>query len=479
MITTKNRLRVLKKLATHILFKYLVVGGLILSACALQGDSSPPQNILVILADDMGWADLEPASNIDTPHLNQLAKEGVSLSRFYASAPICSPTRAALLTGRYPHSVGMPQLAAPEARPGNPKLSLDHSAVTIPEVLKARNYQSVLIGKWHLGYDPSSWPRTHGFDEFWGTLAGQSNYYDVEGIYHNESPIQITGYYTDAITDKAIDYLKTHEANQPIFMFLSYTAPHSPLEAPEELVDKYRAIYEDGLFAIYAAMVEQLDKGIGRVLSTVDDLGLRENTLIMFMSDNGPSAEHKAYGPIGADISNGPLRGWKFSTYEGGIRVPCIARWPGRIPPGLQRGEVAVTMDVLPTILDAINMPVPENMEIHGNSLMPLLTGKAYSRTDAIHWETKHNMAVIRGDWKLVHQFWTEPKLYNLKSDISEARDLSDQYPEIVSEMVKLHSAWKSKHYPNPVARITKRSKYHFPEAVSSNSTKKQISDNE
>ena len=468
-----------EEIVTYKLFKYLLVGKLILSACTLQGDSSPPQNILVILADDMGWADLGPASNIDTPHLDQLAKEGVSLSRFYASAPICSPTRAALLTGRYPHSVGMPQLAAPEAKPGAPKLSLDHSAVTIPEVLKARDFQSVLIGKWHLGFDPSSWPRTHGFDEFWGTIAGQSNYYDVTGAYHNETPIQITDYYTDAITDKAIDYLNTHEAKQPTFMFLSYTAPHSPMEAPADLIDKYRAIYDAELFAIYAAMVEQLDTGIGRILSVVDDLGLRENTLIIFMSDNGPSAEPKAYGPRGAGISNGPLREWKFSTYEGGIRVPFIARWPGRIPPGLQRSEVAVTMDVLPTILDAVKMPVPENMEIHGDSLMPLLTGMDYSRTDAVHWETKHNLAVMRGDWKLVHQFWKEPELYNLKSDISESRDLSDQYPERVSKMVELHAAWKSKHYPDPIARKTKRSKFQFPEAVSNNATKKPISDNE
>ena len=395
----------------------------------------------MILADDMGWADLGPTSNIDTPHLDQLAQEGVSLSRFYASAPICSPTRAALLTGRYPHSVGMPQLAAPEAKEGSPKLSLDHSAVTLPEVLKVRDYQS--------------------------------NYYDVTGSYHNETPIQITDYYTDAITDKAIDYLKTQETHQPFFMFLSYTAPHSPMEAPADLIDKYRAKYDHELFAIYAAMVEQLDTGIGRIMSVVDDLGLRENTLVIFMSDNGPSAESKAYGPRGANISNGPLREWKFSTYEGGIRVPFIARWPGRIPAGLQRNGVAVTMDVLPTILDAVKMPVPENMEIDGHSLMPLLTGSDYSRTDAIHWETKHNLAVMRGDWKLVHQFWKEPELYNLKSDISEARDLSDQYPAMVSEMAELHSTWRAEHYPDPVARKTKRAKYQFPEVAAPNAPTK------
>lgn len=436
----------------------------VLSNCTIQCEQAPPPNIIVILADDMGWADLGPGSNIDAPHLDQLAREGVKLSRFYASAPICSPTRAALLTGRYPHSVGVPEIAAPQAQWGIPKLSLDHSAVTIPEVLKARRYESVLIGKWHLGFDPSAWPRTHGFDVFWGTLAGASDYSDVKGGYHNETPTEISGYYTDAITDRAIEYLKTREADRPIFLYLSYTAPHYPLEAPAELVDKYRTRYEDELFATYAAMLEQLDTGIGRILTTLDELGLRDNTLVIFMSDNGPSAEPKSYGPRGADISNGPLREWKFSTYEGGIRVPFVARWPERIPAGLQRSEVAVTMDILPTILDAVGLPVPEDMEMHGQSLMSLLAGQDFSRKSAVHWETQHNMAVTRGDWKLVHQFWTEPKLYNLKSDPSEMHDLSDQHPEMVSELVNLHSAWKSMHYPDPVSRQTTRSEYHFPE---------------
>jgi arylsulfatase A-like enzyme len=435
-----------------------------LSVVAVRTDQASPPNVIVILADDMGWADIGPESNIDTPSLDQLAREGVTLSRFYASAPICSPTRAALLTGRYPHSVGMPQLAAPQAQYGVPKLSLNHSAVTIPEALKPSGYESILVGKWHLGFDQEAWPRTHGFDEFWGTLAGASSYYDVKGSYHNETPIQITGYYTDAITEKAIDYLKTREADQRFFMYLSYTAPHYPLEAPAELVYKYRQKYEHGLFATYAAVVEQLDMGIGRVLATLDELGLGDNTLVIFMSDNGPSAEYKSYGPSGADISNGPLREWKFSTYEGGTRVPFIARWPGRIPAGQQYAGVGVTMDVLPTILDATKMPVPDDMEIHGQSLMPLLSGQDFSRKGAIHWETQHNMAVVRDDWKLVHQFWTQPTLYNLKSDISETHDLSGQHPEMVSQLTKLHAAWKAKHYPDPVSRQTTRSDYHFPE---------------
>ena len=445
--------------------RYLI--GLSLGALpvvALRAGQALPQNVIVILADDMGWADLGPDSKIDTPNLDQLARDGVSLSRFYASSPICSPTRAALLTGRYPHSVGMPELAAPQAQYGVPKLSLNHSAVTIPEALKPNGYESILVGKWHLGYDPSEWPRTHGFDEFWGTLAGTSSYYDVKGSYHNETPIQITGYYTDAITDKAIDYLKTRESDRRFFIYLSYTAPHYPLEAPAELVYKYRTKCEHGLFAIYAAMVEQLDIGIGRVLATLDELGLSDNTLVIFMSDNGPSAEYKSYGPSGADISNGPLREWKYSTCEGGIRVPFIARWPARFPAGQQRSEVAVTMDVLPTILDAVELPVPEDMKIHGQSLMSLLTGQDFSRDAAIHWETKHNMAVIRGDWKLVHQFWTQPKLYHLKSDPTETHDIAGQYPEVVSELTELHAAWKSRHYPDPVSRQTTRSEYHFPE---------------
>lgn len=429
--------------------------------------SARPPNVVMILADDMGWADLgHDGSKIDTPNLDRLAKEGVKLTRFYSSAPMCSPTRAALLTGRYPHSVGMPELASPTARGSVPVLALSQEAVTIPEALGPAGYRSVLVGKWHLGHDRSAWPRTHGFHEFWGSLIGTPMFWQVKETYHNETPIDVRGHYTDRLTEKAIEYLKAAKAaDQPLFLYLAYNAPHYPLEAPADLVTKYRRRFpKEGLFAVYAAMIEQLDTGIGRVLATLEELGVARDTLVVFTSDNGPSAEISSYGPEGAGISNGPLREYKFSTHEGGIRVPFIARWPGRIPAGLVRHEPAITMDLMPTFLEAAG--VTSRPEVHGRSLMSLLTGGSFARSEPLHWENQHNAAVLHGEWKLVHQFWAKgPFLYRIDEDIGERRNLAAQFPAKVDEMLALHEKWKTRHYPNPVPRAAKLSTYIFPEA--------------
>lgn len=253
-----------------------------------------------------------------------------------------------------------------------------------------------------------------------------------------------------------------------MFLFLSYNAPHYPLEAPAELVYKYRRRFpKEGLFAVYAAMVEQLDSGIGRVLAALAQLGMAGETLVIFTSDNGPSAEPNTYGPEGADISNGPLRGYKFSTHEGGIRVPFLARWPGRIPAGLVCDEPAITMDLMPTILEAAGVGAPSEMQ--GQSLLPLLSGAAFARPEPLHWENQHNAAVLDGPWKLVHQFGApQPFLYRIDHDSGEAHDLADRHPEKVRELLARHAQWKARHYPHPVSRALKRPSYSFPEADAS-----------
>ena len=436
-------------------------------AAAIAADERRP-NILVILADDMGWADLgQDGSRIDTPNLDRLAKQGVKLTRFYASAPMCSPTRAALLTGRYPHSVGMPELASQQARGNVPVLALSHAAVTIPEALKPAGYHSLAVGKWHLGFGANDGPRHHGFDEFWGSLLGTPMFWQVKGTMHNDTPIEVQGgHYTDLLTAKAIEYLRRDvRADRPLFMYLAYNAPHYPLEAPAELVYKYRRRFADrGMFAVYAAMVEHMDLAIGRMLTTLDDLKITDNTLVIFTSDNGPSAEPNSYGPDGADFSNGILRGFKFGTHEGGIRVPFIARWPGRLPPGAVRDAPAITMDILPTLMDAAQQKPAPDQEVHGSSILPLLRGETFARQGALHWENQQNAAVLAGDWKLVHRYWLkQPLLYRLTDDPGEDRDLAPQYPEKVSELLALHEQWKARHYPNPVPREMKRSSYIFP----------------
>jgi len=434
---------------------------------AAIGATVEKPNILVILADDLGWADLgQDGSRIDTPNLDRLAKEGVKLTRFYASAPMCSPTRAALLTGRYPHSVGMPELASTQKRNNVPVLALAHEAITIPEALKPAGYRSIVVGKWHLGFTEADRPATHGFDEFWGSLLGTPAYWQPKETYHNNTPIKVHGHYTDVLTDKAVEYLRAHDRRTgPLFLYLAYNAPHYPLEAPADLIAKYRGRFRDrGFFAIYAAMVEQLDTGIGRVLAALQELGLADNTLVVFTSDNGPSAEPPGAGPEGAEFSNGPLRGYKFWTHEGGIRVPFLARWPGRIPAGTVRSDVGVTMDLLPTLLEAAAViPAPDH-EIHGISLLPMLRGGSVRRPGPLHWENMYNAAVLDGEWKLVQRFCEpHPFLYRVAEDIGEDHDLAAQYPAKVAELLAKHAEWKSRHYPNPIPRETKFSSYIFP----------------
>jgi arylsulfatase A-like enzyme len=447
---------------------------LLLVAClgVSMAAADRPPNVIVILADDLGWADLgHDGSKIDTPNIDRLAKEGVKLTRFYSSAPMCSPTRAALMTGRYPHSVGVPELASPEARGNVPVLALDHHATTIPEALKPAGYRSVIVGKWHIGFAPKNHPRTHGFDEFWGSLIGTPTFWQPKETYHNETPIKVPGgYYTDQLTDKAIEYLKdTSASNRPIFLYLAYNAPHYPLEAPSDLVGKYRRRFPDrGLFAIFAAMVERLDTGIGRVLATLDELKVADNTLVIFTSDNGPSAEITHYGPEGADFSNGPLRGFKFATHEGGIRVPFLARWPGKLPAGAVRTAPAITMDILPTVLDAAKVTPASSHEIHGTSILPLLRGESFTRRGALHWENQQNLAVLDGEWKLVQQFWLgQPMLFRPAEDISEEKDLAAQNPQKVAELLALHEAWAKRYFPNRIPHVKARPLGLFPKTRS------------
>jgi arylsulfatase A-like enzyme len=449
-------------LRTH--FRLALLGAA-LFASAAAADRQP--NILMILADDLGWADLgQDGSKIDTPNLDRLAKDGVKLTHYRTSAPMCSPTRAALLTGRYPHSVGVPELASPDVRGNVPILALDHAAITIPEALKPAGYRSSLVGKWHLGHAKENWPRTHGFDEFWGSLIGTPGFWRPKETYHNETPIKVTGYYTDELAAKAVEFIRRDAAAaKPFFLYLAFNAPHYPLEAPVDLVQKYRKRFPDrGLFAIYAAMVEQLDTGIGLVLETLDELKISDNTLVVFTSDNGPTAELNSYGPEGADYSNGPHRGYKFGLTEGGTRVPFLARWPGKIPAGTVRAGYAVTMDLLPTFLDAAGVKPTADHEIHGQTLMPLFRGEPFVRAGALHWENQQNYAVHDGDWKLVKRAW-EPKarLYRPAEDIGEDRNLAEANPAKVAELTAQHEAWRKRYYPNAVPPVAKRTLGNFP----------------
>jgi arylsulfatase A-like enzyme len=274
----------------------------------------------------------------------------------------------------------------------------------------------------------------------------------------------VDGYFTDYLTGKAVDFIHK-EAGRPFFLYLAYNAPHYPLEAPAELVYKYRTRFpDDGLYAVYAAMVEQLDAGIGQILHALDSMKFTQNTLVVFCSDNGPSAEPRSYGLAGAKISAGPLRDHKFSTHEGGIRVPFVARWPGKIPAGIIRNEPAIMMDLMPTFLDACGITPRKGHVMHGQSILPLLQNRNFERTGTLHWEDQYNMAVRKGKWKLVHQFFDErPSLYNMDEDIGEQNDLSAKHVQVVAELQATHDSWKKKYYPDPILRTLRRSDYIFP----------------
>lgn len=423
-----------------------------------QGHKKASPNVIVILADDLGWGDIARKNQrIETPNLDRLATEGIRLTNFHASSSLCSPTRAALMTGRYPHSVGVPDLASPDVRGNVPVFGLNHNAVTIPEALKPLGYKSMLAGKWHIGFYKENWPRKHGFDEFWGSLIGTPGFWNVKESYHNEDTVKVDKYFTDWITDKSLDFIQ-QQKHKPFFLYLAYNAPHYPLEAPEKLIAKYKEKFpEDGLYANYAAMVEQMDYNIGRVLAELDRLDIAKNTLIIFTSDNGPSAEPASYGLPGAKISRGPYKGHKFSMYEGGLKVPFIARWPGKIPKGTIRDELAITMDLLPTVLQAVgSRNVPK--EVDGKSIVSLLMNQPYERKQTLHWENIYNMAVQKGEWKLIDQFWEEtPHLYNIVNDPLEQYDLAKENPAIVKELLNDHENWVKTKYPNPIPRMKKR----------------------
>jgi arylsulfatase A-like enzyme len=362
--------------------------------------------------------------------------------------------------------VGVPELCSPNVRNGLPRLHLDLNAVTIPEALKPLGYKSMLAGKWHLGDEPEYWPGKHGFDEFWGSLLGTPRYWNPRETYSNETPIVVDGYFTDKITDHAIDFIDKNRKG-PFFLYLAYNAPHWPLEAPQELIDKYKTVFDNEQFAIYAAMVERMDVGIGRVFDSLREMKIDQNTFVVFMSDNGPTAEGfsgKGYGLQGAKVSAGPLREHKFSTFEGGIRVPAIAWWPGHIANGSFTDKVACTMDIFPTYMDILK--ADPGTELHGASMMPLLKGKNKDIHKVLHWEDALMWAVQKGKWKLVGRFWEPaPYLFDLTNDIGEQTDLASKFPKVVKELTVLHKEWQRKNYPDPFPRQTEgRPAYHFPQ---------------
>jgi len=526
------------------------------------GQAAPRPNIVLIMSDDMGYSDIGCyGGEISTPTLDRLAAGGLRFSQFYNMARCC-PTRASLLTGLHPHQAGMGHMTgAPEGRPEPWQGDLSRHAVTIAEVLRPAGYATYMCGKWHVtkreraGDAPHNWPLQRGFNRFYGTITGAGSYYDPVTLTRDNRMITPANdreyqpksfYYTDAISDNAARYIREHadrRAGQPFFLYVAYTAAHWPMHAPEEVIARYRGRYDAGYEAIrrarferlrqlglirpewslppaagewdrvkhkawearcmevYAAMIDRMDEGIGRILAELEKQGFLENTLILYLQDNGGCAEplgrtdepswhltdlkplgpdtsqtriwppmqtrdgrpvlggphvmpggpdtYVAYGRAWANVSNTPFREYKHWVHEGGIATPLIAHWPAGIR---RRGEIehepAQVIDVMATCVELAGAAYPavragERVQpMEGVSLVPAFQGRRIEH-DALYWEHEGNRAIRVGRWKLVAKGPSGPwELYDMQRDRTELRNLASDQPERVSQMARRWEAW-------------------------------------
>jgi len=408
-------------------------------------------NVVLILADDHGYGDAScyGGGDIRTPSIDRIAAAGARFTHFYANSPVCSPSRAALLTGRYPDMVGVPGVIRTHAE--RSWGYFDPAAVTLPDALKAAGYLTAHVGKWHLGLEPENHPCERGFDLFRGFLGDMmDDYYTHVRHGHNymrdnRTTIDPPGHATDLFTSWAVEFLRDQaDANTPFFLYLAYNAPHTPIQPPD---DWYRAVRQrepqlDEKRARYIALVEHMDSGIGQVLDTIEARGMSENTLVIYASDNG--------GQLDAGACNGRLRGAKQDMSEGGIRVPCCAAWPGRIPAGKVTPQLAMLMDLFPTVCAAAGAPFDH--EIDARSVLPTLLGEPQDFADRVlYWVRREGggrpghdylgqdyHALRRGNMKLLHDDPFSPlELYDMASDERETTDISAKDPGVRQELAR------------------------------------------
>lgn len=510
--------------------------------------ASESPNILLILNDDMGFSDIGCyGGEIDTPNLDRLALDGLRYSQFYNTAR-CSPSRASLLTGLHPHQTGIGILTydtGPEGYAGN----LSKNCVTIAEVLKSKNYKTYLSGKWHIAKNltqpTDAWPRQRGFDEFFGTIIGAGSFYSPNTLTRGNDNIEHEAerdpsfFYTDAISDQAAAFIRAHareNPDRPFFQYVAYTAPHWPLHAHEEDITKYKGRFDDGWDAlrearlqrliksgiidpswqltdrdptqppwteadhrawrlrcmeVYAAQIDRMDQGIGRILQALEETGQFDNTLIIFLSDNGGCAEdipegvtakelvdelmiakattrdgrpvrlgndpsimpggedtYQSYGTAWANLSNTPFRLYKHWTHEGGIATPLIVHWPRGIgKAGGLRHRPGQLPDIMATILDITGATYPTEYDGHrippceGESLVSSFESDA-SRENPMFWEHEGNAAVRVGKWKLVRNYPAAWELYDMEIDRTEMRDVAAEHPDLVRSMSEQYAAW-------------------------------------
>ncbi len=396
-------------------------------------------NIIVILSDDHGYAELgvQGCKDIPTPNIDSIATAGVRFTNGYVSAPLCSPTRAGLITGRYQQRFGHEFNPGPPNKPSE-KSGLPLTETTLPESLKKLGYTTGMFGKWHLGYNPEQHPLKRGFDEFFGFIGGAHSYMDYKiSQIHNENILKMSdpvvdGYTTEIFARETVAFIEKHKT-EPFFIYLPFNAVHAPLEATEKYLARFPDM-TDKKRKTFAAMMSAMDDAVGTVLESLHKTGIEDNTLIFFFGDNG--------GPTDKTTSNNyPLNGRKGEMYEGGIRVPFLAKWPARFPAGIVYKYPVISLDVFPTAVIAAGGVVPKNVD--GVNLIPYLTGELKTPPhERLFWRMGAKSAIRDGDWKLFMLKDQPPQLYNLADDIGEKKDLALEKPEIVEKLLKSYKEW-------------------------------------
>ena len=404
-------------------------------------------NIIYIMTDDMGYGDLSGYGRKDysTPNLDKLASQGIKFVNAYSAGPLCTPTRAALMTGRYPARtpVGLMEPLTTSKRDSTFGLTAEFPSVAT--LMSASGYETALVGKWHLGFLPQHSPVKNGFDYFFGFHSGAADYISHTGdggkhdLYENDTPVYPEGYLTDLFSQKAITFIK-QKHDKPFFLAITFNTPHWPWQGPSDKPYAASANFrEGGSPAIYAAMMKSMDDAVGRIMNTLDDAQLSNQTIVIFTNDNG--------GERYSD--NGGLSNAKSSLWEGGIRVPAFVRWPGKINPGVITQQVAITMDWTATILSAGGAKAHTDFPLDGIDLMPILTGKKnVERT--IYWRTfqrAKQKAIRMGEWKYLQDAKGE-YLFNLAADQAEKNDLKEKHQDIFNTLKKKYADWEKTMLP-------------------------------
>jgi arylsulfatase A-like enzyme len=449
-----------------------IFAALLMFSVGVASAAERKPTIIVLRADDLGCADVgfQGCRDIPTPNIDALAKGGVRCTNGYVSGPYCSPTRAGLLTGRYQQRFGHEFNPGPRGEPGGADMSigLPLSETTMADRLRAAGYATGIVGKWHLGVAPKFHPQQRGFEEYFGFLGGAHSYLPdlpyivfprlqrapgrAAPILRGTEVVQEKVYLTDAFAREAVSFIDRHQ-KQPFFLYLAFNAVHTPMHATDERLKKFESV-TDPMRRTYCAMTLALDEAIGKVIAKLRSTNLEHDTLIFFCSDNGgPTVPRAALNAS----RNTPLRGSKVSTLEGGIHVPFLVSWKGRLPAGKVYDEPVIQLDFLTTALAAAGVEPKTEWKLDGVNLVPYLTGKAAGVPhEVLYWRLGPQMAVRKGDWKLVQysfEFAAEnpnppssqispPRLYNLRQDIGEQHDLASSQPEKVNELQELWNRW-------------------------------------